>query len=112
MTVYHGSEIAYVFGVAQNITGTFTERDAKFSREIIDVNLTFHASSRPLNLRRFNFVVYTDPSGGTQNLTYWPALADNFNMLQLNYTNTTVITDTYREKQIDYFFDRPEVFNY
>ena len=33
-------------------------------------------------------------------------------MLQLNYTNTTVITDTYREKQIDYFFDRPQVFNY
>ena len=55
---------------------------------------------------------YTNPNGYGGNATNWPTYGGEKNTLFLNVSNVTVIPDTYRQTQIEYFLDNPKAFNF
>jgi hypothetical protein len=68
---------------------------------------------------RLNFAYYSDPNGNGDdaataalNATQWPSYGSERNMLSLKTLNVSLITDDYRQEQIQYFLDRPVDFNY
>lgn len=63
---------------------------------------------------RLNFAYYTDPNGDSSkgNATYWPKYGSELNMLSLDQSNISVISDTYRKEQMEFFLERPNDFNY
>ncbi|EIW71103.1 hypothetical protein TREMEDRAFT_27125 [Tremella mesenterica DSM 1558] len=98
--VAHSSEVYYVFGFTTPETGYNASQVALASR-VEDYWI--------------NFAYYTDPngpSGTTSNLTYWPAYGSNSTMLQFAAGNDTLIPDTYRKTQMDFFNGNPTAFNY
>ncbi len=96
--VAHGSEVVFVFGAVGLPGSNYSSADVALSEQMINYWLTF--------------AYYTDPSAGGNNSTYWPSYGTNQTMLQLNPTNITLITDTYRQKQINYFLSEPNTFNF
>ena len=62
---------------------------------------------------RLNFAYYTNPNGdGSSGAPNWPNYGDDLNLLFMNVSNVTVVPDTYREAQIDFFNANPDTFNY
>ena len=69
---------------------------------------------------RLNFAYYSDPNGNGNgdaatvalNATQWPAYGGETNMLSLKTLNVSLITDDYRQEQMQFFLDRPVDFNY
>lgn len=93
---YHGSEVAFVYG-SVSTARNYTAADLALSRNMINYWI--------------NFAYYTDPNGARSNATYWPAYGDNRTLLQLDPANYTLIPDTYRQEQIDFFLSEPVEFN-
>ena len=93
---YHGSEVAFVYGLVSEALN-YTEADVALSQAMINYWL--------------NFAYYTDPNGPGSNATYWPAYGGNKTLLQLNGTNTTLIPDTFRQTQISFFTSEPQAFS-
>ncbi|ORX34047.1 Alpha/Beta hydrolase protein [Kockovaella imperatae] len=109
--VPHSSELPYVFGAPQlqalggGLAGlpfgqpNYTSGDAMLSKQVVDYWI--------------NFVYYLDPNGDySGNETIWPTYTEEKNMLFMNVSNITVIPDTYRESQMDFFLSNPKTFNY
>ena len=93
---YHGSEVAFVFGVVST-AANYSEADIALSKNMIQYWL--------------NFAYYVDPSGGHSNATHWPEYGSSQTLLQLNGTNTTLIPDTFRRTQTDFFQNEAHAFN-
>jgi hypothetical protein len=63
---------------------------------------------------RFNFAYHSDPNGDglSTNLADWPAYGTDANIITLARDAYTVFKDDFRQEEMQYFFDRPEVFFY
>ena len=57
-----------------------------------------------------NFATYLDPNGPS--LPQWDKYGDDKVMLQLNQTNITAVSDTYREEAFQFLLDNHEAFGY
>lgn len=129
MVAFHSLEIFYVFGLPQlsalNVSipafaplislatsFNFTAADVTLAKTMADhwwVECTTFADGR------INFAYYTDPNGqdgAAGNGTYWPKYGSELTMLNLDQGNVSLIADTYRAEQMEYFLQRPDDFNY
>lgn len=109
-SVYHGSEVPYVYGEVL-VSPNATAADRTLSQQMLQYWLNFATFTNPSPMRASSTIMGGNMTTSGSNMTYWPAYGPNQTMLQLNQTNITTITDTYRQTQIDFFLEQPKVFN-